>query len=407
MLDPSIRGDFFILSQKVNKKPLIYFDNCATSQKPKQVIDAISKYYCTTNANIHRGIHYLSEKSTNAYEESKKKVAKFIGASDAGEIIYTRNATEAINLVVYSFAQASFKEGDLIISTEMEHHSNIVPWQLLVKSAGIKLEYIPVKDDYSLDLEVYKKLLKKKPKLITFVHASNVIGTVNPALEMTRMAHKAGAKVLIDGAQSAPHIKIDVKKLDCDFFVLSAHKMLGPTGIGVLYGKRALLEKMEPYQGGGDMIDKVTLRKSTWNKLPYKYEAGTPNIAGGIAFGETIDYLENVGMKKIAKHERELVSYTLGKLNKMDEFELFGQDDSVEERGGMIAFNLKCAHPHDIAQILNDEGIAVRSGHHCAQPLHSRFKKSASARASFYIYNTCEEVDRFINALDKVIHTFT
>jgi len=407
MLDPSIRADFPVLSLRVNNKPLVYFDNCATSQKPKQVIDAISKYYRTTNANIHRGIHYLSEKATTAYEASKEKVAKFIGAKDVREIIYTRNATEAINLVAYSFAQASFKKGDLIISTEMEHHSNIVPWQLLAKSIGIKLEYIPVKDDYTLDMDEYKRLLKKKPKLVTIVHASNVVGTINPVIEMTKLAHKAGARVLIDGAQSAPHMKVDMRKLDCDFFVLSAHKMLGPTGMGVLYGKRSLLEKMEPYQGGGDMIDKVTLKKSTWNKLPYKFEAGTPNIAGGIAFGATIDYLENIGMQKIEEHERELVSYTLGKLREIKEFELFGQDDSVSARGGMIAFNLSCAHPHDTAQILNDEGIAVRSGHHCAQPLHTKFKKAASTRVSFYIYNTFEEVDRFIKDLNKVIDTFS
>lgn len=406
MLDPSIRADFPILSVKVNNKPLAYFDNSATSQKPRAVIDKITEYYRKTNANIHRGIHYLSEKATEEYEESKRKVAKFIGAKSEKEIIYTRNATESINLVAYSLAATNLKKGDLIISSEMEHHSNIVPWQLLKERIGIKLEFIPVKEDFTLDLDVYKKLLKNKPKLATFVHASNVLGTINPVKEMTQMAHKAGAKVLIDGAQSAPHMKIDMQDIDCDFFAFSAHKMCGPTGIGVLYGKEKLLEEMAPFLAGGDMIKQVTLKKSSWNNLPWKFEAGTPNIADGIAFGATIDYLNAIGMNEIEEHERELVSFALKKMQKVKGFEVFGQDDSVEKRGGVIAFALKCAHPHDIAQILNDEGIAIRSGHHCAQPLHKKFRKAATARVSFYLYNTIEEVDRMIAALKKVVQMF-
>jgi cysteine desulfurase/selenocysteine lyase len=407
MLDPSIRADFPILSVKVNKKPLVYFDNSATSQKPRAVIDKLVEYYKETNANIHRGIHYLSEKATEEYEESKSKVAKFIGAKSKKEIIYTRNATESLNLVAYSLAVKNLHKGDLIISTEMEHHSNIVPWQLLKKRLGIKLAFIPLKEDFTLDLDYYKKLLKKKPKLVTFVHASNVLGTINPAKEMTKLAHKAGAIVLIDGAQSAPHMKLDMQDIDCDLFAFSAHKMCGPTGIGVLFGKEKLLDEMSPFLAGGDMINEVTLAKSTWNKLPWKFEAGTANIADGIAFGATIDYLEDIGMNNIEKHERELTSYTLKKLVKVKGLEVFGLDDKAEKRGGMIAFTLKSAHPHDIAQILNDEGIAIRSGHHCAQPLHKKFRKAATARASLYLYNTIEEVDRMMEALKRVVKMFS
>lgn len=406
MIDVLVRADFPILALKINNNPLIYFDNAATSQKPKIVIDKLVEYYRETNANIHRGIHYLSEKATEEYEESKRKVAKFIGAKNEKEIIYTRNTTESLNLIAYSYVLNNLKRGDLVITTEMEHHSNIVQWQLLVQKIGIKLEFIPVKDDFSLDLEIYQKLLKRKPKLVTFVHASNVIGTINPAKEMTKMAHKKGTIVLVDGAQSAPHMKVDMQDLDCDFFAFSSHKMCGPTGIGVLYGKQKLLEKMPPFLSGGDMIEKVTLKKSTWNKLPWKFEAGTPNIADAIAFGAAIDYLENIGIENIEKYEKGLVSYTLKRLQEIEDVEVFGQDDSNEKRGSMIAFTIKGIHPHDIAQILNEEGIAIRAGHHCAQPLHKKFKKAATARASFYLYNTMKEVDRMIEALNKVIKIF-
>lgn len=407
MMDTSVRGDFPILSQQVNGKPLIYFDNSATSQKPIQVIEKLAKYYKTINANIHRGIYYLSERATEEYEESKRKVAKFIKADSEQEIVYTRNTTESINLVAYSLCGDIIKEGDLVLSTEMEHHSNIVPWQILQKKFHFNVEYIPVKDDYTLDLEIYKKLLKKKPKLVTFVHSSNVIGTINPVKEMTKMAHEAKALVLIDGAQSAPHMKVDVSNINCDFFAFSSHKMCGPTGIGVLYGKKDLLEKMSPFMGGGEMIKEVTLSKSTWNNLPYKFEAGTPDIADGIAFGAAIDYLEELGINNIEKHEKELCDYTLGRFNELKQIEVFGLTDTKLKRGGMIAFTIKGTHPHDISQILNEDGIAIRAGNHCAQPLHTRFRKSSTARASFYMYNTKEEIDTFINSLKKVIKMFS
>jgi cysteine desulfurase/selenocysteine lyase len=407
MLDTSIRGDFPILSQQINGKPLIYFDNSATSQKPLQVIEKLAKYYKTINANIHRGIYYLSEKATEEYEESKRKVAKFIKADSLQEIVYTRNTTESINLVAYSLCGDIIKEGDLVLSTEMEHHSNIVPWQILQKKFHFNVEYIPILDDYTLDLEIYKKLLKKKPKLVTFVHSSNVIGTINPVKEMTKIAHKVKALVLIDGAQSAPHMKIDVSDINCDFFAFSSHKMCGPTGIGVLYGKKDLLEKISPFMGGGEMIKEVTLSKSTWNNLPYKFEAGTPDIADGIAFGAAIDYLEELGLGNIEKHEKELIDYTLGRFNELKQIEVFGLTDTKLKRGGMIAFTIKGAHPHDISQILNEDGIAIRAGNHCAQPLHTRFRKRSTARASFYMYNTKEEIDIFINSLKKVIKMFS
>ncbi|MBN2016126.1 cysteine desulfurase [Candidatus Dojkabacteria bacterium] len=406
MLDPKIRDDFPILSLEVNGKPLVYFDNAATSQKPQAVIDKLVEYYETSNANIHRGIHYLSEKATEGYEESKKKVARFINAKSYKEIIYTRNATESINLVAYTLGLSSLSKGDLVISTEMEHHSNIIPWQIIKKHKKIDVEFVPVRDDYTLDIDEYKKLLQRKPKLVTFVHASNVLGTINPAKEITRLAHKAGAFVLIDGAQSVPHMKIDVEDIDCDFLAFSSHKMCGPTGIGVLYGKQEILEELDPFMGGGDMINHVTYEESTWNKLPWKFEAGTPNIADAVAFGATVDYLEKIGMRDIEKHERELVSYALDKMKKVKGLEIFGQDDRVESRGGMVAFTLKYAHPHDVAQLLDEEGIAVRSGHHCAQPLHEKFKKSTTSRASFYLYNTKEEVDKMIAALDRVVELF-
>ncbi len=406
MLDPIVREDFPIHSVRVNNKPLIYFDNAATSQKPKVVIDKLVEFYTKTNANIHRGIHSLSEKATEEYERSKRVVSKFIGASGKEEIIYTRNTTESINLIAYSYVLNNLKKGDLIVSTEMEHHSNIVPWQLVSKKVGAKLAFIPIKDDYTLDMEEYKKLLKKRPKLVTFVHASNVLGIINPAKEMIEMAHRAGAVVLLDGAQSVPHLKVNVQELNCDFLVFSSHKMCGPTGIGVLYGKRKLLEKMTPFLYGGDMINKVTLRKSTWNKLPWKFEAGTPNIADAIAFAEAVNYLDNIGIQIINKHEKELVSYALKKLASLDDIKIFGLDDESKERGGMISFTIKGVHPHDIAQVLDDNGIAIRAGHHCAQPLHKRFNISASARISFYLYNTKEEIDRMSEALEKVYKLF-
>ncbi|MDD3647427.1 MAG: cysteine desulfurase [Candidatus Dojkabacteria bacterium] len=406
MINPSIKNDFPIFSIKVNDKPLIYIDNSATSQRPKVVIDKLVEFYETYNASIHRGIHTLSEKATEAYEESRRKVANFINAKDDKEIIYTRNATESLNLVAYSWGMNYLKKGDLVLSTDLEHHSNIVPWQIVEQKIGISIKCVAVDDNFNLDLEEYKKLLKLKPKLVAVVHASNVTGTVNPVKEITSLAHEAGALVLVDAAQSAPHMRIDVQEMDCDFLALSAHKMCGPTGIGVLYGKRELLEEIPPFLTGGGMIKSVSCEKTTWNTLPDKFEAGTPNIAGSIAFGATIDYLLSIGMENIEKHEREIVSYAIPKLTKVKGLEIFGQDDTPEVRGGMIAFTMNCAHPHDISEILNEEGIAVRSGHHCAQPLHTKFKKASTTRASFYFYNQKEDVDKLAEALEKVIKLF-
>lgn len=406
MLDPSIRSDFPILDVKVNNNPLIYFDNSATSHKPSAVIHKLTEYYTKYNANIHRGIHELSEKATEEYERSKKLVARFINAKNEKEIIYTRNTTESLNLVAYTWALENLKKGDLIVSTEMEHHSNIVQWQLIAKNTGAKIAFIPVREDFTLDLDNYKQLLNQNPKLVTFVHASNVLGTINPAKKIVSLAKEAGAVTIVDGAQSVPHMKVDMQSLDCDFYAFSSHKMCGPTGIGVLYGKEKLLNAMPPFLAGGDMINKVTLQKSTWNDLPWKFEAGTPNIADGIAFGTAIEYLEKNGMDNVEKHEREITSYAIEKLKEVEGFEIFGQDDTPLKRGGMIAFTLKSAHPHDIAQIVNEDGIAIRSGHHCAQPLHDKFKKTATARASFYIYNTKEEVDKLVESLQKVTKMF-
>ena len=402
-----IRKDFPILSTEVNGKPLIYLDNAATTQKPKAVIDKLVEYYSKTNANIHRGIHYLSEKATQEYEESKNLTAKFINAKSNKEIIYTRNTTESINLVAYACGLASLKKGDIIISSEMEHHSNIVPWQEITKKTGAILKFIKVKDDFPLDLEDYKSLLKLKPKLAAFTHASNVLATINPVKEMTELAHDAGSLVLIDGAQAAPHMKIDMQSIGCDFYAFSAHKMCGPTGIGVLYGKEKILMEMEPFLFGGDMIKSVNFEKSEWNDLPWKFEAGTSNIADGIAFGEAIKYLNKIGIENITTHVRDLTNYALDKIQKIDGVNVFGVSDNAKERGAVIAFTTDFAHPHDIAQILNEDGIAIRSGNHCAQPLHNKFNVQATSRASFYFYNTKEEVDFFIEKLIGVKKIFS
>lgn len=406
MIDPSVRSDFPIFSVRVNDKPLVYFDNSATSQKPNSVIKALTEYYQTYNANIHRGIHELSEKATEAYEQSKEKVAKLINAESAKEIIYTRNTTESINLVTHTWALENLSEGDIIVLSEMEHHSNIVPWQIVARQTKSSIEYIPVKSDYTLDLDAYKEILKKKPKIVSVVHASNVLGTVNPIKEIVKLAKKSKALTLIDGAQSVPHMQVDVRDIDCDFFAFSSHKMCGPTGIGVLYGKKELLTDMPPFLSGGDMIRKVTYKSTTWNHLPWKFEAGTPDIADGIAFGAAVEYLKKLGLDTIEHHEREITNYALERMQEITGLKIFGQDSTPRQRGGMISFTLESAHPHDIAEILNEDGIAIRSGHHCAQPLHTRFKKAATARASFYLYNTKEEVDRFIESLARVNKIF-
>ncbi len=402
-----IRDDFPILKKKVNGKQLVYFDNAATTQKPVSVIETIKNYYEEYNANIHRGVHTLSQEATELYEEAHKKAGKFINARHAfEETIFVRNATEAMNLVSYGWAMHTLEKGDEIICTAMEHHANIVPWQFL-KEKGIKLKFIDFnKEDYSLCLEELDDLITKKTKLVTCVHASNVLGTINPVKEIGKIAHENNSLFMVDGAQSVPHMEIDVRKIDADFLAFSGHKMLGPTGSGALYGKKHILEEMHPFLGGGDMIREVKLEESKWNSLPFKFEAGTPNIAGGIGFGAAIDYLKKIGMNNVRKHEIELLKYAFEKLNEIKGIEIYGPKDP-KKRSGLIAFNLKGIHPHDTGTILDTEfGVAIRTGHHCAQPLTERIGQSSTSRASFYIYNTKEEIDIFIEGLKKVQQIF-
>ncbi|MCA2002203.1 MAG: cysteine desulfurase, partial [Chloroflexi bacterium] len=382
-----IRQDFPILERQTREGArLIYLDSTATSQKPRQVIEAMDDFYRQTNANIHRGVHTLAEEATALYEGARERVAKFINAESARQVIYTRNATEAINLAAYSWARANLKPGDLVVLTEMEHHSNLVPWHMLQLERGVELDFIPVTEDGLLDLEAYQSLLERRPKLVSFTHMSNVLGTVNPAAEIIRLAHQAGAVTLVDGAQSVPHLTVDMQALDADFYVFSAHKMCGPTGIGALYGKADLLESMPPFLGGGDMIREVKLRSFRPNSLPHKFEAGTPAIAEAVGFGAAVDYLSSIGMDKIAAHEREITEYALERLEEIPGVKLFGP--SADKKGGVAAFTLEGVHPHDVAQILDQDGIAVRAGHHCAQPLHEKFGIPATSRASFYLYTT-------------------
>ena len=401
-----IRKDFPILERETQPGVRVtYLDSTATSQKPTQVIEAMNDYYRRSNANIHRGVHTLAEEATSMYEGAREKLAKFINASSAREIIYTRNTTESINLVAYSWARANLKAGDLVILTEMEHHSNLVPWHMLQTERGIELDFIPVTENGLLDLETYKTLLDRRPKLVSFTHMSNVLGTVNPAAEIIRLAHEAGAIVLVDGAQSVPHLTVDVQALDADFYAFSAHKMCGPTGIGALYGKSPLLEAMPPFLGGGDMIKEVKLRSFRANTLPHKFEAGTPAIAEAVGFGAAVDYLSAIGMDKIAAHEHEITEYALDRLEEIPGVKLFGPP--ADKKGGVAAFTLEGVHPHDVAQILDRDGIAVRAGHHCAQPLHEKFGIPATSRASFYLYNTKEEVDLLVNGIYKVKEMFS
>lgn len=400
-----IRKDFPILDRETaNGKRVIYLDSTATSQKPLQVIEAMNDYYRRSNANIHRGVHTLAEEATSLYEGARERIAKFINASTPREIIYTRNTTESINLVAYSWARANLKSGDLVILTEMEHHSNLVPWHMLQAERGIELEFIPVTDEGLLDLDAYKALLNRTPKLVSFTHMSNVLGTINPAAEIIKLAHAAGAVTLVDGAQSVPHLSVDVKALDADFYAFSAHKMCGPTGMGVLYGKSALLEAMPPFLGGGDMIKEVKLRSFRPNTLPHKFEAGTPAIAEAIGLGAAVDYLTQIGMSNIAAHEHEITEYALERLEEIPGVKLFGP--SADKKGGVASFTLEGVHPHDVAQILDQDGIAVRAGHHCAQPLHEKFGIPATSRASFYLYSTKEEVDMLVKGLYKVKELF-
>ena len=400
-----IRKNFPILGRETSPGVRVtYLDSTATSQKPVQVIEAMNDYYRRSNANIHRGVHTLAEEATALYEAARDKVARFINATSAREIIFTRNTTESINLVAHAWARANLSAGDLIILTEMEHHSNLVPWHMLQAERGIILEFMPVTQDGLLDLEVYRSLLARGPKLISFTHMSNVLGTINPVVEITRLAHKAGAVVLVDGAQSVPHLKVDVQALDADFYAFSAHKMCGPTGIGALYGKSALLESMPPFLGGGDMIKEVKLRSFRANTLPHKFEAGTPAIAEAVGFGEAVDYLSGIGMGNISAYEHEITEYALDCLEEIPGVRVLGP--SADKKGGVAAFTLEGVHPHDVAQILDRDGIAVRAGHHCAQPLHEKFGIPATSRASFYLYNTKDEVDLLVNGIYKVKEMF-
>lgn len=400
-----IRADFPILAREVHPGvPLVYLDSAATAQKPRQVIEAMEAFYRHSNANIHRGIHVLAEEATARHEAARERVAKFIGAASPRQTIFTRNTTESINLVAYSWGRANLHAGDVIILTEMEHHSNLVPWQILAEERSLQLEFIPVTPDGFLDLEEYRRLLDWSPRLVAFTHMSNVLGTINPAAEMIRMAHEAGALTLIDGAQSVPHFPVDVQSLDVDFLAFSGHKMCAPSGIGGLYGRKSLLQAMPPFLGGGDMIKKVKLRSFIPNELPYKFEAGTPAIAEAIGLGAAVEYLNNIGLEAIAAHEKEIIAYALERLEEIPGVSVFGPP--AEHKGGVASFTLKGIHPHDIAQILDRDGIAVRAGHHCAMPLHEKFNLPATTRASFYLYNTEDEVDRLVEAIYKVKQIF-
>ena len=400
-----IREDFPILRRKINGKPLVYFDNTATTQKPVQVINAVKEFYEKHNANIHRGVHTLSQEASEMYEEAHYKVAEFINARKKEEIIFVRNATEAINLVAYSWGMNNLKSGDEIVATVMEHHSNIVPWQFLEQKKGVVLKFVEINDDGTLKMEEYERLITDRTKLVTVTHVSNVLGTINDVIKIGKLAHEVGALFFVDGAQSVPHMPVDVKKIDCDFLAFSGHKMLAPTGIGVLYGKEEILKGMEPFLGGGDMIHEVWLHKATYNTLPWKFEAGTPNIAGGVGLAAAIDYLERIGMENVREHEKELTEYALKEME-VEGVEVYGPLN-VDIRGGVISFNIKDLNPHDVAALLDEQGIAVRSGHHCAQPLMRRLGVKGSVRASFYVYNTKEEVDFFVQNVKRIIKMLT
>jgi len=396
-----IREDFPILKRKINGKTLVYLDSSATSQKPRQVIEIIKHFYENHNANVHRAIHTLGEEATEEYEMARDNVRKFINADSNEEIIFVRNSTEATNLVMYAWALNSLKKGDEIVSSVMEHHSNIVPWQFIRDKLGVKLKFVDITKDGNLKMNDYKSI-SKNTKMVSITHVSNTLGTINPVKEIGKIAHDNDSLFLLDGAQSVPHMPIDVKDIDCDFLVFSGHKMLGPMGIGVLYCKKEILEKIQPFMYGGDMIKSVTLEKTIYNDLPLKFEAGTSNVEGAVALSEAINYLNKLGMDNIVKHERSLNKYVLDKLSELKWIDFYGPTNP-DKRGGLVAFNVKDVHSHDVAQILDGEGVAVRSGHHCTMPLHQRLGIESSARASFYIYNTKEEIDVFVDALKKVV----
>ena len=398
-----IRRDFPILKMKVQGHPLVYLDNAATSQKPQSVIDALVRYYEGENANIHRGVHYLSQIATEAFEQARETVRAFVNAARASEIIFTRGTTEAINLVAHSYGRANVGAGDEVLITAMEHHSNIVPWQMLCEEKGAKLRVAPMNDEGELLLEEFKKLLNPRTKVVAVGHVSNALGTINPLKEMIAAAHTLGIPVVVDGAQAVPHLAVDVQDLDADFYAFSGHKMYGPTGIGVLYGKTALLEAMPPYQGGGDMISSVTFEKTTYNKLPYKFEAGTPDMAGAAGLKAAIEYMNGIGIAKIAAHEHELLEYATEVIGSLPGVRLIG---TAREKASVLSFVLDEVHPHDIGTILDQEGIAVRTGHHCAQPVMERFHIPATVRASFAVYNTKAEIDALARAIQKVHEVF-
>ncbi len=399
-----VRADFPILNQQVYGRPLVYLDNAATSQKPSVVIDALNDYYTKANANVHRGVHYLSQLATREYEEARHKVKCFLNAADTREIIFTRGTTESINLVASSYGRRFLKEGDEIIISAMEHHSNIVPWQLLCEQVGANLRVIPINDDGELMVDEFARLLGPRTRFVSLVHLSNALGTINPIKRVIELAHSQDVPVLVDGAQAAPHLKVDVRELDCDFYAFSGHKLCGPTGIGVLYGKAELLEAMPPYQGGGDMIASVSFEKTTYNALPYKFEAGTPHIAGVIGLGVAIDYLSELGLERITAYEKELLDYATELIGTVPGLRIIG---TAREKASVLSFTIDNIHPHDIGTILDQEGIAIRAGHHCAQPVMKRFGVPATARASFAFYNTKEEVEALVGAIHRVIEVFS
>ncbi len=398
-----VRRDFPILSRSVHGKPLVYLDNGATSQKPQAVIEALSRYYREENSNIHRGVHFLSERATAAYEEARQKIQAFINAAHKEEIIFVRGTTEAVNLVAQSYGRSALKAGDEIIISAMEHHSNIVPWQMLREQTGARLRVIPINHDGELVLDEYRRLLNDKTKIVSVTHVSNALGTVAPVHEIVAAAHDRGIPVMLDGAQAVPHLKVNVQELGCDFYAFSGHKMFGPTGVGVLYGRRELLDKMPPYQGGGDMISLVTFEKTHYNVLPYKFEAGTPNIAGGIGLGAAVDYLQRLAWEQVVAHEEDLLAYATEKLAVIDGLRIIG---TAKEKVGVLSFVFDKIHAHDVGTILDQEGVAVRAGHHCAMPVMQRFGVPATTRASFAFYNTRDEIDVLANAIQSVLKVF-
>ncbi|BBL80309.1 cysteine desulfurase [Rubrobacter xylanophilus] len=398
-----VRRDFPILEREVNGRRLIYLDSAATSQKPRRVLRTLTEYYERHNANIHRGVHRLAEEATGLYEEARRKVARFIGAPDARGLVFTRGTTEGINLVAHAWARKFLREGDEVVLTVSEHHSNLVPWQLAARDTGARLRFVPIREDGTLDMEAAERIIGPRTRLVGCVHASNVLGTVNPVGRLAELAHESGALMLVDGAQSAPHLPVDVNALGCDFFAASGHKMLGPTGVGFLWARPELLEEMDPFLGGGEMIREVHLERSTWNEIPHKFEAGTMNIAQAIGLGAAVDYLNTLGMENVREHERRLGEYARRRLSEIEGLTVYGP---AEGRTGVVAFNVPGVHPHDLSQLLDQEGIAIRSGHHCCQPLMRHLRVVATARASLYLYNTEEEVDALVGAISRAREFF-